>query len=270
MENKHSRFLHLLTPLHVGGNFEFSVVDQPIQREGHTGFPKIEASSLKGSIRHYYERSQLSDKKTESLFGKTDQAGNLIFTDASLLFFPIRSAKGLYAQITCPAVLKKWKSEFEIKVEDGCALVTGNALLFKEGESNHILLDEYLYENVVTCSKFSNYVKNIQKDMPEVMLFDRALLLSDNDFAHFVKYHTEIITRIAIDSETGTVNSESGALFDEEYVPSEAIFYTTIFGAEEEVEQLNLNVLQIGANMTLGKGFVKIYEEGDADEKHSK
>lgn len=269
METKHNRFIHLLTPMHVGGNFEFSVVDQPIQREGHTGFPKIEASSLKGSIRHHYERKKQSDDKQDNLFGSANQAGKLIFTDASLLFFPIRSASGVYALITCPAALKRWMPDFDVEVEDNTAIVTGNCL-YVRGDSNKVLLDEYLYEKAEENEQFIESVKEIQKSIPKVVLFKRALLLSDNDFAHFVKYHTEIITRIAIDSETGTVNSTNGALFDEEYVPAEAIFYTTIYGAVSDVAELNLEVLQIGANMTLGKGFVKVYEEGEADEEYSK
>lgn len=48
-------FIHVITPLHAGTGQELGIVDLPIQREKHTGFPKIEASGLKGSIREVFE-----------------------------------------------------------------------------------------------------------------------------------------------------------------------------------------------------------------------
>jgi len=48
-------FIHIITPLHAGTGQELGIVDLPIQRERHTGFPKIEASGLKGSMREVFE-----------------------------------------------------------------------------------------------------------------------------------------------------------------------------------------------------------------------
>lgn len=254
------KFIHVLTPMHVGGNYEFSVVDQPIQREGHTGFPKIEASSFKGSVRHHLERQ---NKKVEELFGSTEQAGKLTFTDAHILFFPIRSAKGLYALITCPSILARYTKGEPIEL-DGEAATYSNDLII-EGK---LLLDEYVYTDIKKNDNFNQIIESIEEKMGSaICLKKHALLLSDDDFAYFVKHHTEVITRVAIDSTTGTVNE---GLFDEEYVPAEAIFYTTIYGEDKDIANLELDVLQIGGNMTIGKGFVKIYNAGDQDEKHSK
>ncbi len=49
-------FLLCETPLHVGVGQDVGMIDMPIQRERHTGWPKIESSGLKGSIRHSFER----------------------------------------------------------------------------------------------------------------------------------------------------------------------------------------------------------------------
>ncbi len=43
------------TPLHAGSGSDLGFVDLPIQRERHTEFPKIEASSLKGAIREVFD-----------------------------------------------------------------------------------------------------------------------------------------------------------------------------------------------------------------------
>lgn len=52
----HPLFLICNTPTHVGSGSDLGIVDLPIQRERHTGFPKFEASSLKGSLREAFER----------------------------------------------------------------------------------------------------------------------------------------------------------------------------------------------------------------------
>ena len=60
-------FIRVITPLHAGTGQELGVVDLPIQRERHTGFPKVEASGLKGSIREVFEEQdkeiQIGEKK---------------------------------------------------------------------------------------------------------------------------------------------------------------------------------------------------------------
>ena len=138
-----SRILYLFTrtPLHVGAGSSVGAIDQPIQRERHTGFPIIPASSLKGSFADQWpntvedtngNKKPLSkdgksvrltvtkngdkavvDEAAESawLFGSdtTDLsfAGSLLFSEARVLAFPIRSARGSYAWITCPLMLQR-------------------------------------------------------------------------------------------------------------------------------------------------------------------
>ncbi len=47
-----TRILYLFTrtPLHVGAGASVGAIDQPVQRERHTGFPIVPGSSLKGSF----------------------------------------------------------------------------------------------------------------------------------------------------------------------------------------------------------------------------
>ncbi|DAB30027.1 MAG TPA: type III-B CRISPR module RAMP protein Cmr4, partial [Sulfurimonas sp. UBA12504] len=99
-------FIKVLTPLHAGSGSDLGVVDLPIQRESHTSFPKIEASSLKGAIRSAFENKAKTDdekinihrifgcddceKQFPNPFNKEnkDFAGVLGFSDARILFFP--------------------------------------------------------------------------------------------------------------------------------------------------------------------------------------
>jgi CRISPR-associated protein Cmr4 len=50
-------FLLCETALHAGSGDDVGIVDLPIQREKHTQFPKIEASSLKGALREAFEQN---------------------------------------------------------------------------------------------------------------------------------------------------------------------------------------------------------------------
>ena len=61
-KNAKPLFLICETPLHVGSGSDLGIVDLPIQRERHTNFPKIEASSLKGALREAFENP---DKKAK-------------------------------------------------------------------------------------------------------------------------------------------------------------------------------------------------------------
>ncbi len=55
---QHADPLYLIceTPLHAGSGSDLGIVDMPIQRERHTGFPKVESSGLKGCLREAFER----------------------------------------------------------------------------------------------------------------------------------------------------------------------------------------------------------------------
>lgn len=129
-------FLLVETPLHAGSGTVLGVVDLPIQRERHTGFPKIEASGLKGSIREAFEQLGKSPERLKKLKDKFSglkdkqywQVINLVFgpkegdlyaapsfTDAHLLLFPVRSAAhSVFAWVTCPAALNRLVRELRL------------------------------------------------------------------------------------------------------------------------------------------------------------
>lgn len=251
------------TPLHVGTGMELGEVDLPIQREKHTGFPKIESSGLKGSIREVFEnitdKSRLkkefpsienNDEWDEAVwlaFGPEEgdtHSGALGFTDARLLLFPVKSMKGVFAWITCPYVLERFKNELKltdmkteaieekIKVPDPNSIVEGSSLAF----DSKIVLEEYTF--AVTLSqdleKFAEWLAqsifpNPQNESDPYRFWREKMkkdiiVLSDDDFRDFVNLSTEVTTRIKIDNKTGT--TQEGALFSEEYLPQESVLYS--------------------------------------------
>jgi len=199
-------FLMNQTPMHAGSGDSLGIVDMPIQRERHTSFPKIEASSLKGGMREHFEREIISqeefakktDKEQISLvtankiaasFGdegtnnQRSKAGALGFTDARLLLFPIKSMKGVFAWITCPKIISKFNEELKLaKIKDdknedlqfnimqgGLAAAESNLYL----NDKNIILEEYTVEvNDKTKTTTKNEVNQLGEWLSE-HVFDR-------------------------------------------------------------------------------------------------
>lgn len=290
-------YLKTITPLHVGGSFDSSIADLPIQREKPKAIPKIEASSLKGSLRHWLERDdEKLDKKiinawfgtgkgknllasneddvegqeektgTDNLSDSEGQKGELVFTDARLLFFPVRSAKGIFAYVTCPFVINRWLrdqviiqnpqaiGDLNIPNENEIVLYKKEKSLLEiklEGKKN-VVLEELSFDKLEDQS-FDQFIDALPEELKSA-IHERVALVSDDNFIFFSKYSTELSTRIRINSVTGVV--EDGALFTEEYVPAEAVFYTML-SKEEEFMSVLPDYFQVGGNMTLGKGMVE-------------
>ena len=117
----------------------------------------------------------------------------------------------------------------------------------------------------------SEIVKAISKISPVSIDENRIAIVHDDVFSIIVRMTTEIVARVRISAETGTV--ETGALWYEEYLPSDALMYSVIAIAEprgkindlssandiaEEFKQFNRRFVQVGGNETIGKGFVKL------------
>lgn len=292
-------FIKTITPLHAGSGDSLGVIDMPIQRERHTSYPKIEGSSLKGSIREVFEKNieGVSENDISIVFGpdsdnnKNEHAGAIGFTDARILLFPVKSVKGVFAYVTCPAVINRLKQDLEItkkNVKD----------VFPEYESNlgntdevsycisasnsplkiddSVILEEYSYK--IKNGNCDNLAKYLSKEIGDEDIKSKMLVISDDDFKDFVTLSTEVITRTKIDNRTGTV--KEGALFTEEYLPAESVMYSLVLASpafvkkeenktkiKDENDVMNYfnqipDIIQIGGNATIGKGIVKIAKGG--------
>jgi CRISPR-associated protein Cmr4 len=127
-------FMVCETALHAGSGSDLGIIDLPIQRERHTSFPKIESSSLKGSIREAFENALTENDddriKIQLAFGYDEAGvkqkvrdhfvncnqfqGAIGFTDARLLLFPVKSMRGVFAWITCPKVLEQFRRDLSL------------------------------------------------------------------------------------------------------------------------------------------------------------
>jgi CRISPR-associated protein Cmr4 len=315
--------LYAQTSLHPGSGTALGLVDLPVQRERHTQWPTIPGSGIKGVIRdacreRIAERSDLDSlERYDDEPGKTpvsrsgskrrkadatillnaafgppseaagESAGSVSFTDARILAFPVRSLAGVFAHVTCPAVLRRLRRDLEMasfpitwsepQVHGTRVLTPGTNCPCRIG-GNSIVLEEFLLECAEgSCHDVADWIAtNVLPTAPahestRVHFRSSLLVLSDNQFTHFARYATEIMARVRLDYDTKTV--ASGALFYEEFLPPETLFYSVVIASDPRVKspkngdrepdansvldvlKLLPTVIQLGANQTTGKGF---------------
>ncbi len=263
---KQQLYIFTRTPLHIGTGASVGAIDQPIIRERHTGFPIMPASSLKGvfadvwndklkevkekdktiKVRVDAEKNDCSDAAW--LFGsdsaKVSFAGAVQFSEAKLLAFPIRSAKGSFAWITSPLILERAVRDGVITKEnlpnfsslkDNSAIVGNNSKVLID---NKIVLEEYTFETISdqNINTLGEQLKSkIVEDPVWVSIPERLVVLSDGIMSFFAKNACEVAQHVRISDETGT--AEGGALFNLESVPSETMFYSVVHFLKGRGEQ---------------------------------
>jgi CRISPR-associated protein Cmr4 len=287
-------FFKAISSVHMGAGQGLEHIDLPIQREIHTKFPIFYASGIKGAFRQYAlekvweelkgekslsELNELVEKypnigniEEESLkkikiladiFGSQDRRGNLSITDAKILFFPVKSLKGVFAYVTCPLVLERYKEDLSLnfsdipKPEEGEIYAAPDLVL----EGNKVILEEFEFENKRTPNGILEKL-NLPEELKK-QISPQVAIVDNDTFSYFVQNFTEVVNRIKVDPETGTV--KQGGLWTEEYLPAESILYSLWFEkrnlTDEEVKYLPSDggLLNIGGDQTVGKGFVRIY-----------
>lgn len=307
MSTSRKLILFTRTPLHVGAGASVGAIDQPIQRERHTGFPIIPASSLKGTFADHWNttltavdsakpegpRARVSKSGTFTdaawLFGSDDAnqaaAGALLFGEARLLAFPVRSAKGSFAWITCPLILQRAVRDGVLspetltglkEPEDTQATYDGGA-----GSpidlSGKVVLEEYTFNQHQSLP--TKLAAELASLMPDQVWKDavepRLIILSNGMMSYFAKNACEIAQHVRIDDATGTASD--GGLFNQENVPGETLLYSLVRGvqsrikaahygekkAEDALKQFEakvreIHVFQFGADASTGLGYCSV------------
>ena len=310
-----SKILYLFTrtPLHVGAGASVGAIDQPVQRERHTAFPIIPASSLKGSFADHWEANleqgtgdkpkkflRVTTRKNERdeevvdqaldsawLFGSNNDkaafTGALQFGEARILAFPIRSAKGSFAWITCPLMLRRASRDGVIPADllKDLKEPTDEKAIFDAGTASKValgselVLEEYTFEasGWLGLDKLSGHLAGLlADDLVWSEIASRLVILSDGMMSFFAQNACEVAQHVKISDETGT--AEGGALFNQENVPSETLFYSVIHfmagrgdkfkakkpeDAEKEFsEKLASQIFQFGGDASTGLGYCTV------------
>lgn len=217
--------------------------------------------------------------------GAGEFAGALSITDARILAFPVRSAKGVFAWVSCPAALDRLQRDAKLigktiswevpnVSERGCVCAEKSPCL---GAGEVAVLEELDFKRDPggQLDAISTWIAD-ELLRPEFTAArsrfpKHFLMLPDDDFTHFVRHATEVTARIALDYETKTV--KNGALFYQEFLPAETILYSVVLASDSRSARqptvagdpmkqlstfLNRDVLQVGGDESTGKGLCAI------------
>lgn len=282
-------YLFTRTPLHLGAGSSVGAIDQPVQRERHTGFPIIPGSSIKGVMRDFFElqwgreHAHLANAfgDAASRENETGLSGSITFTEARLLLFPVRSAKGGYALATSPLALARYAREaglkFAIPAEPkDMTCLNGSSIVFSDKQT--VVLEEYGFKSEGAFPE--DWADHLSKVLDDAVLqggHNRFVLLSNGDLTHFALNACQINQHVRISDQTGT--AEQGGLFNEEAVPAETLFFASVSSFIRKEEQKAAcneikdtlkkeRLLQFGGKNTTGLGFttarLESVEEGGA------
>jgi len=196
--------------------------------------------------------------------GKEVGAGKVLFSDAFIVLFPVKSAQGVFSLTTCPYVINRFFELLGIdqRVEDvpeGKVKVlstNGHKNLINDKNKYKLLLEEFVFE-VEESEELKKFVELVGTFVGEKHK-QRIVCVNDTDFTDFVSNYTEVRTHIKINLDTGTVEKEKGALWTEEYVPAESVFAFSLVFLEEEISFTPPPTFHLGGDITTGKGFVKV------------
>lgn len=279
--NTNTLYIFTRTPLHVGAGSSVGVVDSPVQRERHTGFPIIPGSSLKGVFRDHYSDFEESQNEIDLLFGynanessEQGRSGSITFSEAKILAFPLRSARGCYAIAVCPLTLQRYKREakidLEIPEEPNDMHCLSGSMVTINGKA--VVLEEYkITSDGMFPEEWAEHLSSILDDEVLNGALKRFVLLSNDDFAHFAQNACQVSQHVGIDHDSGT--QKKGALFNEETVPSETLFFSSINELRYEAKKSvflesmeNEQLIQFGGNSTTGLGYctTKLKRKEDA------
>jgi CRISPR-associated protein Cmr4 len=292
-------FIYTVSPLHMGAGTTVGVIDNPIQREVHTGWPSMAGSGIKGAIRHALKDQQGWQNGTlTAVFGPEPgttgelHAGAISFTDAQLVCFPVRSLKRAYVYATCPTAIARLGrlvgKPWTVRVEETEALIANPDLL----QEKQLILEALAYkerqdeQNKKVVGEIGEWLAG--QAVPAGFFADKLktdlVVLSDTDFTHFVRNSTLVEPHVRIDDDTGT--AEGGGLFYTENLPPESLLVTlamasqvrdgTTKSASQVIKEVsaalnNDKIWQFGGDATTGRGLVmlRLVAAGGTDERKS-
>lgn len=275
-------YLYLLSPLHTGGaSQEGNVVG--IAREVHTNFPYLPSSSIRGRLRaevdsdpeDYEERircirlfgPELKDIPNQDLMELYEvdnhklvnlEQGSIWIGDASLLWIPISSISHSTIWISCPLLLQRW-SRLRFGEQIDVAELSSN--LDKRGTI-------YLKDASIPGSRLKDFPegKTWEDFVPGKTSIKQVLVVPDRYCETLIEMSLWRQVKVKLDENKVVTD---GSFRYEEAIPPDALMYFS-WGLTRQTKKnrddyhrdfqrllSDHEVLQLGGQESLGRGFVK-------------
>lgn len=282
--------LHAQTSIHAGTGQNTGVIDLPIQREGHNGWPCVFGSAVKGALRTRAEDEYGKQNPSVTyVFGPDtsnahEYAGAIAVSDARLLLLPVRSLTSQFKWVTCPSALKRFKQDckrfgFAITLPDRFPFDDKNdsQALIASSDKNDIFLEEYRFKPKQTnLSTVIDALLQLLNEVDQTSLEQQLVIINDDNFTHMAQHVTPVNAHIALDADTKIV--KPGALWYEETLPPESLLYFGVSAVDARIKKQDdkptMNAeqilgamtnlfekqawLQLGGNETVGMGWCAV------------
>lgn len=283
-------YVHALSPMRVGVSQGAGVIDLPVIREKHTGWPYLPGSSVKGVLRDSCTEAGESDDGIRIVFGpqadkasEVDQAGGVTFADIRIMFLPVRTFAGSFAWVTSPHVLARWQRDSlspvsELapvpSVEDQQITLPSELASRTLATGEHVILEDLRLLRMIdeTVSPLLNQIARdcFEDNWWRDFFLSHTGIVSDTTFTYLSKTGMEITARNRIEDETKIV--AQGQLWWEEAVPAETIFGGILTPTKQGLDSYQgdrekllhvvrkgvQNVVQIGGSATVGRGLARV------------
>ena len=270
------------TPLHAGAGQATGVVDLPIQREAHTGWPCVFGSGVKGALRQHASRQQCPD--IDVLFGPessraSDHAGALSVGDARLLLLPVRSLTSHFRWVTCPALLARFGRDSARLGVAAHAMANTPVVGPDEALASHpgdLYIEEYRLNCKPVAVELVERLAGLFPAEEQAAFRAQFTVVHDDTFAHLCRTATPVAAHVKLNDQKAVVK---GALWYEETLPPDTVLYVALIAeaqrkaaAErarrltdaEVLQTLDTGALrkrpwlQLGGNETVGMGYCHV------------
>lgn len=288
-------WLQAITSVHVGAGQTSSLIDLPVIREAKTGYPFLPGSGMKGALRDEFRLSTARQLKQESkslaeaireadrapqiekLFGKQESAGQLLVGDGKLAFIPMRSLEHAFVWVTCPNLIRRLKNDLAfagidiavdnarldklLRASDDKALLSGKSIHVEDYRLTPLEGDE-AFDPAAFFAPFAfpdGYAHRVS--------FANVVVVGDAFFNYLVSRRLPVRSRNRLEPLTKTV--ATGALWTEESLPPDTIFYSIIADRSPDGNALNeflaakVRNLQVGGNESVGEGWLSLVPHGE-------
>jgi CRISPR-associated protein Cmr4 len=268
------------TSLHAGAGKSVGVIDLPIMREAHTGWPCVFGSAVKGALRTRASQENLA--WVADVFGPdtnnaSDHAGALAVGDARLLLMPVRSLTGHFKWVTCPSLLRRVAADAVrlgiTNAKTFTANIGDDEAITPEQEGSLFLEEFHFQAKKQDLNPLLDWLASFVGADFKDRLAKQLVIVSDDIFAHMAQFATPVTPHIAIDNERKIV--KPGALWYEETLSPETVLYVTLaasasrrdakaYNAEKILESVlslfsnEKPYLQLGGNETVGMGWCRV------------
>lgn len=268
--------LTAVTNMHVGsGDSDLGVIDNKVQRDLITGWPTIYGSSVKGALREHEElKAQTDDehRKIKQFFGGdgNDMAtGSTKFLSASLLSIPGRSTEIAYYNVTTWRIIEELIQYIEnLEVKELSKL---KDLLKKILEEKSKLVDENIIIGAIEEEKLIR-IEDATARVHDLGLNENEInsiteLFGQNIAIFCEREFNNYMLDIPVIARNKLIAGVSKNLWYEEIIPRETKFYLPILNAASEAFDIkNGEIIQIGANASVGQGYTKFEKLVDGSE----